>query len=460
MKELEMNRYWKEIIDTMNDGVALIGPDGTVLTANRALEEISGYPREELIGSPCSVFHCDACKIARAEGRDKWCELFDLGVANKKRCLLIRKDGSAVHVLKNASLLKDIEGRTLGAVETFTDISEIDRRDHEIRLLSRLLDADSEFQGMVGRSPAMRSVFEITEKAAQSDAPVIIHGESGTGKELVAHAIHALGNRKAGPYIQLNCAALNEALLESELFGHVKGAFTGAYSHREGRFEVANGGDIFLDEIGDVPVSIQVKLLRALETKQFERMGDHRPINVDVRIITATNRDLEMLVSQGKFREDFLFRINVIPIHLPPLRERVEDIPLLVEHFIRRLRAKRGKDISGLSPEAMRLFAAYHWPGNVRELKSALEYAFVIADRDWISPEHLPPRMKLLDAMKNEGEPGTATACPDEKRALMDALSKSGGNQSRAARILGVNRVTVWHRIKKYGIDIKKMGSS
>jgi two-component system response regulator HydG len=460
MDEQEMNRSFKAIINTMNDGVVLISPDGVILMVNRALEEISGYRREELLGRSCLIFHCDVCEVARSGGKGHWCELFDIGHARGKSCFLMRQDGSYVHVLKNASLLRDAEGNVLGAVETVTDISEIDKREERIQQLSRLLDENVSFHGLVGRSVQMQKVFEIVRKVAQSDAPVIILGETGTGKELVAHAIHTLGKRQDGPYIQLNCAALNEALLESELFGHVKGAFTGAYSHREGRFEAANGGDIFLDEIGDVPLSIQVKLLRTLETKEFERVGDHRPMKVDVRIITATNRDLDRLVAQGKFREDFFFRINVIPIHLPPLRERLEDLPLLVEHFLRPLQARSGKEISGLSAGAMELFLNHHWPGNVRELRSILEFAFVTAEKGLIHPEHLPAQM-MRPREPRRGEVQRRDALvPDEKTALVDALAQCRGNQSHAARLLGVNRVTVWHRIKKYGIDLKDLTAS
>ena len=457
MDEQEMNRYLKEIINTMNDGVMLIAPDGAILMVNRALEEITGYTREELLGRSCSIFHCDVCETSRSGGKGHWCQLFDAGHAHRKPCFVMRKDGSYVHVLKNASLLKDGDQRVLGAVETVTDISEIDRREERIQQLSRLLDENANFHGMLGRSPGMQRVFEIVRKVAQSDAPVIIFGETGTGKELVAHAIHSLGKRREGPYIQLNCAALNEALLESELFGHVKGAFTGAYSHREGRFEAANGGDFFLDEIGDVPLSIQVKLLRTLETKELERVGDHRPIQVDVRIITATNRNLEQLVSEGKFREDFFFRINIIPIHLPPLRERREDLPLLTEHFICQLRARSGKDISGLTSGAMELFMGHHWPGNVRELRGVLEYAFVIAEKGLIQREHLPLQMTRPDSGHKRPEQLPASAPPDEKTALIGALIKCRGNQSQAASMLGVNRVTVWHRIKKYGIDLREL---
>lgn len=460
MDELDMNRYLKEIISTMNDGMLLVAPNGTILMVNQAMEAISGYSREELIGRSCSTFHCDVCERARSGGQEHWCELFRGGESHRKSCFIVRKDGSCVHVLKNAALLRDSAGKVLGAVETVTDISEIDRRDQRIVELSKQLEEQPNFFGLVGTSPVMRNVFDILEKAAQSEAPIIIFGETGTGKELVAHAIHRLGKRRDAPFIQLNCAALNESLLESELFGHVKGAFTGAYGHRQGRFEAADGGDIFLDEIGDLPLSIQVKLLRTLETKQVERVGDHRPIRVNVRIITATNRNLDRLVAQGKFREDFYFRINVIPIHLPPLRERPEDIPSLADHFIRRLRQKSGKDITGLSAEAMELFIRHRWPGNVRELKGALEYAFVVAEMGLIRHDHIPAQMKTPVWAWRPKERSPAPAADDERMALVDALIQTRGNQTRAARLLGVNRVTVWHRIKKHGINIGELVQS
>ncbi|MDD2903253.1 MAG: sigma 54-interacting transcriptional regulator [Syntrophales bacterium] len=457
MDEQKINRYLKEIINTMNDGLMVASPDGTILMVNESFEKILGYRREEIIGRSCAVLNCDICTSARSEGKGHWCYLFEQGAVSRAPCLFMRKDGSYVHLLKNAAILRDEAGQVLGAVETFTDISELTKRDEKIQQLCRLMDTADSFQGMVGKSPRMQRVFELTQKAAQSQAPVIIHGESGTGKELVAHAIHALGPRREGPFITCNCAALNEALLESELFGHVKGAFTGAYTHRQGRFEAAHRGDILLDEIGDIPPAIQVKLLRVLETKQFERVGDHRPINADVRIISATHRDLESLVAQGKFREDLFFRINVIPIHLPPLRERLEDIPLLVEHFRKRLRRRSGKGITGITREAMKIFLDYPWPGNVRELKAALEYAFVVAEDGLLTPEHLPPKLSALKLPEvSPREPG-ALPDIDEKTALIDALRQARGNQSQAAALLGVSRVTVWHRMKKYGIDVRKL---
>ncbi|MCM0755266.1 sigma 54-interacting transcriptional regulator [Desulfovibrio aminophilus] len=458
MTEEEINLHLREIINTMHEGMVLVRPDGSIMMVNDALSRITGYTREELMDQPCSVLGCDVCRKSRAEGRAHWCRLFDTKRESLKSCHLTRKDGTLAHVLKNAAILQDSQGRAIGAVETVTDISELDKRDLKIRELSRILDAEEGFQGLIGRSPAMRRVYEILERAAQSDAPVIILGESGTGKELAARAIHALGPRRDGPFVQINCAAFNDALLESEIFGHVKGAFTGAYRHRTGRFEEADGGDVFLDEVGDVPPAIQVKLLRVLETKKFERVGDNRPLSLDARIITATNQDLPELVANKRFRQDFFYRINVLPIQLPPLRERREDIPLLVEHFIRRLNRSSGHAVSGLTPEALDRLARHSWPGNVRELKSALEYAFVVCDKGLIGPEHLPQQI----AQGAAACPPPADVLPDagaprEKAELIEALRRTGGNKSAAARLLGVNRLTVQNRMRKYGLDMRKV---
>ncbi len=298
----------------------------------------------------------------------------------------------------------------------------------------------------------MRQVFDIIENASQSDAPVIIFGESGTGKELAAKAIHLIGERKNGPFVKVNCAALTESLLESELFGHVKGAYTGAYKGRAGRFEMAQGGDIFLDEIGDLPLATQVKLLRVLEDKVIERVGDSKPISVDVRIISATNRNLARLVEKGLFRKDLYFRINVIPINLPPLRERAEDVPLLAESFFRKIRLKSGKSITGISNYAMELLMKYEWPGNVRELKGALEYAFVICHETMIQSHHLPPDIRGEKHFEESTRNLKASKEETKKKKLLEALSRANYNQSLAAEILGVSRVTVWNQMKRFGI--------
>jgi transcriptional regulator with PAS, ATPase and Fis domain len=298
----------------------------------------------------------------------------------------------------------------------------------------------------------MLQVYKVIENAARSDAPVLILGESGTGKELVAKAIHELGDRNKEPLVCINCAALTESLLENELFGHVRGAYTGAYKSQPGRFELAQGGDIFLDEIGDLTPSVQVKLLRVLEEKVIERVGDSRPIPVDVRIISATNRNLLNLFEKGCFRKDFYFRINVIPINLPPLRERAGDIPLLVEHFFHKLRLKTGKTIEGIANSTMEILMNSSWPGNVRELKSVFDYIFATCDERYIQPLHLPP-----DILRGEdGSRGTRALNlsreESKRKQLIDALAQAKGNKSKAADILGISRVTVWNRMKRYGL--------
>jgi two-component system, NtrC family, response regulator HydG len=451
-------RYAWEIINAMNDGLIIVDTKGVIVAVNKAMERLTGFTRRELEESDCTILNCDTCEILRSESKKAYCMLFEIEHVTNKRCLMMEKSGKYISVLKNASLLKDKHGKVIGAIETFTDISNSDDKERMIEVLSRLLEKNSDYRGMVGKSQVMQRIYQIIEKAAQSDSPVIIYGESGTGKEMVAQAIHAAGRRSDHPFIRFNCAALNESLLESELFGHVKGAFTGAYRHRQGRFEAAHGGDIFLDEIGDIPIASQAKLLRILETKQFERVGDNNSISVDVRVITATNKDLSDLVSKGDFRQDLFFRINVFPIHLPPLRDRKDDIPLLVNYFMSHLQQKTGKKIHGLSSGVMSIFMAHDWPGNIRELKSVLEYAFVIADSCMILPSHLPERLNI---QKEEGEvvenPLSAADTGisdglDERLALIEALRLSKGNKTEAAKILGIHRMTVWNRMKKYGI--------
>ncbi len=281
----------------------------------------------------------------------------------------------------------------------------------------------------------------------------MIHGPSGTGKELAARAVHESGQRRGKPFIKVNCAALNENLLESELFGHVRGAYTGAERMRIGRFEAAHEGTIFLDEVGDIPPATQVKLLRVLEEKEIERVGDQKPIRVDVRIVSATNKNLEELIHRGAFREDLFFRINVFPLNMPSLNRRGDDIPLLVQHFITLNNARSIKQIEGLSPGAMDILLAYAWPGNVRELRNAVEYAFVLCPGGWIGPEHLPQRILAPDLSLRAAAPQLTERHKGKRDRLVAALRACGGNQSKTAERLGVSRVTVWKWIKKFGID-------
>jgi len=452
----ELDGYWKTVVNTLRDGIMIVNTRGAIVSVNRAFEQITGYNREELIGKSCEILRCDSCARARVEGGSFWCSLYMSEEAEQRKCLIQRKDGREIQTLKNAAILRDAEGNVIGAVETLADLSEITEKENQIEAFRRQLHSEDEFHGIVGSSAAMQQVFAMIENAAASDAPVIIYGESGTGKELVSRAIHEIGLRRTRPFVKVNCASLTESLLESELFGHVRGAYTGAYKDRVGRFELANKGDIFLDEIGDLPIPTQTKLLRVLEEKIVERVGSSTPITTDVRIISATNKDLLQLVEQGAYRKDFYFRINVIPIVLPPLRQRVDDIPLLAEKFFTKLRLKSGKEIAGISRETMEVLVNHSWPGNVRELKGAFEYAFVTCHDEMIQPFHLPETILRPKAAETGGKKKAFSLKEIEKQELLEVLARTGGNQSKAAEILGVSRVTVWNRMRRFGIDAKR----
>jgi PAS domain S-box-containing protein len=467
MLEQELNIYWRTVVDTIQDAVMIVDTDGTIVTVNAAFAEVTGYGIEEVVGRSCTILQCPTCNLERGQSDDHWCPLFRTGAVRRHRCTIRHRSGRDVPVLKNAAVLRDKGDNVLGGVETLTDISALVDRERQIEAFRRQLSGQDGFEGIIGISPAMQAVFAMIKNAADSDAPVIIFGESGTGKELVARAIHQRGRRRAKPYVKVNCAALAETLLESELFGHVRGAFTGAVQARQGRFEAAHGGDIFLDEIGDLPMTTQVKLLRVLEEKVIERVGDNRPLPVDERIVTATNRDLGRMVAEGRFREDLFYRINVIPLMLPPLRERMEDIPLLAESFFHRLQLKSDKPVETIAYDTMGMLMAYGWPGNVCELRSAFEYAFVACPGGAIQPKHLPPGIVgqctfapappavRMDAFSVRTPGAGGGLSPRE--TLIAALAQTGGNQSAAARLLGVSRGTVWNRMRKYGIDPRQM---
>ena len=457
MHEKDLNVYWKTVVDTIKDGVMIVDKRGVIVSVNRAMSEITGYDRDELLGKPCTFLNCDICNVVLEKNGEHWCHLFKTGFLNMREAVIQKKNGEVIPVLKNASILRDGEDNVIGAVETITDITELNEKETQISALRSELLLENSFHGLLGNSLPMQQVYDLIENAALSDAPVIIFGESGTGKELVAQAIHNISRRSDNPYVKVNCAALNDSLLESELFGHRKGAFTGAYQDRIGRFESARNGTIFLDEIGDLPLSTQVKLLRVLEDQVIERVGDNQSLKIDVRIITATNRDLQKLMEEGKFRDDLFYRINVIPIRVPPLRKRGGDISLLADAFFQRNRLKSDKPVNGISNAAMEAIVNYSWPGNVRELKSAFEYAFVTCDDAMIRPEHLPPDILHINAARKGSHEKTARNRDEKNRQeLINALREAGGNQSRAAEILGVSRVTVWNRIKRYNVAVHR----
>ncbi len=457
MSEHELNRYWKTVVETLQDGIMIVDTAGIIVFVNTAFERITGYLQDEIIGQPCTILNCSLCNVSRQCEDCNWCVLFREGRMNNKQCTIAHKNGTPRPILKNASILTGEDDRVLGAVETLTDISAIVEKDAKIEGFRKVLESMESFHGIIGSSSAMQQVYDLVANAALSDAPVIVYGESGTGKEMVARAIHEISDRRKKPYIKVNCAALNESILESELFGHVKGAFTGAVYDREGKFEAAGNGDIFLDEIGDLSLSTQVKLLRVLEEKVVERVGENRSIDIGARIITATNRDLRSFVAQGRFREDFYYRINVIPIWIPPLRERIGDIPLLAEAFFRRIRLKSGKEfIQGISSQAFELLTRYPWPGNVRELKSAFEFAFVTCREPMIKPAHLPMNITTHENLSGSFSAAELPMGGDieaiKRTRLVKALDQAMGNKTRAAKILGISRTSVWNQMKRYGI--------
>jgi transcriptional regulator with GAF, ATPase, and Fis domain len=345
------------------------------------------------------------------------------------------------------------EMKTRDALEHFTQIF-----DQLTTILSKV-EAKELFPGIIGQSKIMRSIFTQILKVAPTDSTVLILGESGTGKELVAMSLYEHSRRRGEPFVKLNCVAIPENLLESELFGHEKGAFTGAASQKTGKFEIADGGIIFLDEIGDMPMATQAKLLRVLQEKEFERVGGNRTIKVDVRFIAATNKNLLEMVKQGQFREDLYYRINVFSISLPPLRERKEDIPYLVDHFLE----KSEKPVQ-VSPQALQMITGYSWPGNVRELQNTIERAAILTEMGVIEPAHLPAHLRGVMAGRQENgktdSPGIDERISEiEKGIIIEALIRTGGVQVRAAEILGINQRSLWHRIKKHGIDADSLKS-
>lgn len=447
------------ILDTMADGVFVLDTERRVRRWNRAMERLTGYTAEETVGRVCGVFPW--LRDAQEADDGAYCRLFASGSMDRSELTVSCKDGSTIPVLVSARILHDGDVPT-GAVVTVTDISTLKKLESEVTLLRREVEGRYEFANIIGKSPAMQQVFNLIELAAASQTTVLIQGETGTGKELVAKAIHYHSDRREGPLVSVNCAALSESLVESELFGHARGSFTGALKDHVGRFERANGGTLFLDEVGEIPLPVQVKLLRAIQEREIERIGETKVRSVDVRIIAATHRDLRERVNQGVFREDLFYRLKVFPINLPPLRERKEDIAPLVEHFIRQFNTRTGKDIKGLDPDAMRMVMDYCWLGNIRELENAIEHAFVTCPGGLIGPLDLPleiRRVELRASVCGEfpPEPGPQTVRKRHvagKDELLDVLRATGWNKAEAARRLGITRTQVWRRMSQLGIPM------
>ncbi|MGE5894314.1 MAG: sigma-54 interaction domain-containing protein, partial [bacterium] len=417
-----------------------------IVLFNRAAEELTGYRKEEVIGKDCGILQCDACVVLDRSGGLPDRQLTKFGVVYDKKCRILSKDGRSVYILKNTVVMRDEAGEVIGSIESMTDITSLYNKEMELQGLKEELRQDYWFMGLLGKSVSMQRLHERIRNAAASEAPVLISGESGSGKNLVAQAIHKLSRRRDGPFMQMNCAALNEQLLESELFGHKKGSFTGAVSDRIGRFEAAHEGSIFLDEIGDMPMIMQVKLLRVLEEKVVERVGEHTPIPVNIRLISATNKDLGSLIHAGKFREDLLYRINSIIIKVPPLRERREDIPLISLHYLRKISSVNNKEIQSISPAAMEILMDFPWPGNVRRLINALEHSAATCKSETVEVSDLPDY--LVYERKSEGNERRI-----DQEEIRATLSLYKGNRTLAAKHLGISRVTLWKRLKALGIE-------
>ncbi|MBU0992518.1 MAG: sigma 54-interacting transcriptional regulator [Proteobacteria bacterium] len=451
-------RFLNLMMEAMADGVFTLNDKGMITSWNRAMERITGYTAREAMGRGCSMLNFNQCFNKSCPASVFECGIFKKGAVDGKECMLHHKDGYNVPVLKSARVVKDDEDNIIGVVETVTDLTELQRSRNMIVEVKRKLGEIYQFNNIIGKSHAMQRVFSAIQSASASDATVLISGESGTGKELVAGAIHFTSNRSEKPFVTINCSALSESLLESELFGHVKGAYTGAIKDRPGRFEEADGGTLFLDEIGDISPYIQVKLLRVLQEREIERVGESKKRKIDIRIITASNKDLYGQVHKGEFREDLYYRLKVFPVHIPPLRDRKEDIHLLCHHFVNIQNQKTGKTVKDISSSAMRVLMDHPWPGNVRELQNAIEHAFVLLNDDAIDLGDLPIELRRTPysyASHNE-KPRLASTGQLTKEVLLKTLGESGWNKAEAGRRLGRSRTAIWKHMKKWNIPLQQ----
>jgi len=436
--------HTETILESISDGVFTIDSGWNVSSFNRAAEEITGIPRDEAIGKNCSeVFRSSMC------GED--CALKETMKTGKpiigKSGYIIDANGNRIPISVSTALLRDSRGRITGGAETFRNLSDVEA-------LRRELTGRHSLGDLLSRSPLMRRIFEILPAIAASPSTVLILGETGTGKELVARTIHNLSARSKGPFLAVNCGALPDALLESELFGYKAGAFTDARKNKPGRFALASGGSLFLDEIEEVSQAFQVRLLRVLQDRLYEPLGSIRSEHADVRVIVAANKDLAELMRKGAFREDLYYRINVVRIELPPLRKRKEDIPLLAELFIKRFNRLQGRSVQGIDAEALSLLLAHDWPGNVRELENIIESSFILCRDGFISVGHLPEELtsRCMPLRKN----ADVTTAHDllDAQSIRSALERSDYNRTAAARELGIHKTTLFRRIKKLGIHL------
>jgi PAS domain S-box-containing protein len=430
------------VLESISDGVFTVDFEKRITFFNRAAELITGFKAEEAIGQYCfDIFRANTCHDkcpmdAATEGRPQ------INV----RARIIDKSGEEKPICINTALLKGPQGEILGGVETFRDLSELER-------LRRELSRSFTTEDIVGNHPRMREILSLLPDIAESDSPVLIEGPTGSGKELFARAIHNLSPRKDHPFIAVNCAALPETLLESELFGYSRGAFTGALRNKPGRFLLANKGTLFLDEIGTTSPAFQADLLRVLEDGEFMPLGETKALRVDVRVVAATNVDLKKLILQGRFREDLYYRLNVVKVSLPALRERKEDIPLLIDHFIQKFNLLKGRAIQGVTPDVLSYLMDYSFPGNIRELENVIQYAFIRCKADLIGLEHLPEELlEKADDQKGFLSNLHTPHNPEEAEQIRSVLNQYEGSRIETAKALGISRSTLWRKIKKYNL--------
>jgi len=422
------------ILDSIADGVFTVDGDWKIVSFNRAAERITGIPRDEALGRHCwEVFRASICESA--------CALRETMTSGEpvidRSIYIVRADGRRIPVSVSTALLRDSNGEIIGGAETFRDLSVVEE-------LRRELAGRYSFADMISKNHVVQGIFDVLPDIGASMTTVLIQGESGTGKELVARAIHGESPRKDGPLVVVNCGALPDTLLESELFGHKAGAFTDAKKDRPGRFTLAQGGSVFLDEIGDISPALQARLLRVLQDGSYEPLGGTATLHSDARVIAASNKNLSEMVERGDFRKDLFYRVNVVTIDLPPLRDRREDVPLLIDHFVEHFNSLRGKEIGGVSPDVLEILVRHDYPGNIRELENIIEHAFVMCRSRTIRARHLPPYLGVTREKREGKEPASLDEA--EQRFLRAILERNGWNRAATARELGIHKTTLWRK--------------
>lgn len=440
-----METQTRAILDSIADGVFTVDPDLRITSFNRSAETITGIKKKDALGRFCwEVFRASIC--------ERHCALKHTMATGKhvvrRGVYIVNLAGDRIPVSISTAILKDEHGKVIGGAETFRDLSDVEE-------LRKELGRRHSSHDMISKNEKMQRLFQMLEQVSESDSTVLLQGESGTGKELFAKAIHALSSRKKGPLVTINCGSLPDSLLESELFGYERGAHSTAFKDKPGRLALADGGTLFLDEIGDVSSALQARLLRVIQEKTYEPLGSIKTRHANVRIVAATNKDLEQLVREGKFRQDLYYRIHVVKLLLPPLRERREDVPLLVDHFIRKFDRLNGKDIQGLSPEVLPILMSWEFPGNIRELENIIEYATIVCKNGFIGLEHLPESMQRPEIRPAESPQEATGLSLDEmeRKFYLEALRQNHWKRSATAAQIGIHPSTLWRKMKRHKIE-------